>query len=170
MRRLVTQSVPVAMFAKTILAYVAFSALLVCFTGPAAGASDNRTEPGRCFDITFVSLKPGHSIAPAKARLSDNATLALVIENEPFAHARGSFAVTGFRFEADCFFVLQRLPNYRYTLTMKGLMLFSTYILGRATVQEFLQNERLIQEIPFLFIASASESPREHSTRKRPFL
>jgi hypothetical protein len=154
------------------LAQITIYALLACLPGAAVApseASDNRTTPRHRFEASFISLKPGHSIAPAVMELFDNATLAVSIANEPLREALGRYRVAGMRFEADYSFALQRRPHLRYHLILRGVMLLNTYILGRATLQEFLPQQRLTQEIPFVFVATTPQPSREQRPRMRPF-
>jgi hypothetical protein len=126
-------------------------------------------EGQKIYNITFFSLKRGHSIAPATMILYDNGRLEIKLERENLLSPHGKYTVTDYLFEGDWEFTIKRTRPYRYASHFKGLYLIDTYIIGLFTLKEYIENQRLTQEIPFVFFATlrekkaGSEKPKDRS-------
>jgi len=119
----------------------------------------------KTYDITFFSLKRGHSIAPATMILYDNGSLEIKLERENLLTPHGKYTVADYLFKGDWEFTIKRTRPYQYASHFKGLYLFGTYIIGLFTLKEYIEDKRLTQEIPFVFFAALreKESAREKS-------
>jgi len=115
--------------------------------------SDNQT-----LRVNFLSLKPGSSIAPASLRLHADATIDLSIENETLSRVGGEWALQDNRFSATADFSVDRRAALNYRLIFNGYHLMGLYA-GRARLQEYDRQNRLVQELRFLFYADA-RTPR----------
>ena len=107
----------------------------------------------KTYDITFFSLKRGHSIAPATMILYDNGSLEIKLERENLLTPHGKYTVADYLFKGDWEFTIKRTRPYQYASHFKGLYLFGTYIIGLFTLKEYIEDKRLTQEIPFIFYA-----------------
>ena len=107
----------------------------------------------KTYDITFFSLKRGHSIAPATMILYDNGSLEIKLERDNLLSPQGKYSVADYLFEGDWEFTIKRTKPYQYASHFKGLYLFGTYIIGLFTLKEYIEDKRLTQEIPFIFYA-----------------
>lgn len=110
-------------------------------------------EGQKIYNITFFSLKRGHSIAPATMILYDNGSLEIKLERENILTPHGKYTVADYLFEGDWEFTIKRTRPYQYASHFKGLYLFGTYIIGLFTLKEYIEDKRLTQEIPFIFYA-----------------
>jgi hypothetical protein len=126
-------------------------------------------ESLKIYNITFFSLKRGHSIAPATMILYDNGRLEIKLERENLLTPQGKYTVADYLFEGDWEFTVKKTRPYHYASHFKGLYLFDTYIIGLFTLKEYIEDQRLTQEIPFVFYAalrekeSGSEKPKDRS-------
>ena len=122
-------------------------------------------EGQKIYNITFFSLKRGHSIAPSTMILYDNGSLEIKLERENILTPHGKYTVADYLFEGDWEFTINRTRPYQYASHFKGLYLFDTYIIGLFTLKEYIEDQRLTQEIPFVFFATLreKESAREKS-------
>jgi hypothetical protein len=114
-------------------------------------------EGQKIYNITFFSLKRGQSIAPATMILYDNGSLEIKLERENLLTPHGKYTVADYLFEGDWEFTITRTKPYRYASHFKGLYLFDTYIIGLFTLKEYIEDQRLTQEIPFVFFATLRE-------------
>jgi hypothetical protein len=114
-------------------------------------------ESQKTYKITFFSLKRGHSIAPGTLILYDNGNLEIKLDRGNLITPQGKHAVTGYLFEGDWEFTIKRTKSYHYASHFKGLYLFDTYIIGLFTLKEYIEDQRLTQEIPFVFYAALQE-------------
>jgi hypothetical protein len=119
----------------------------------------------KIYDITFFSLKRGHSIAPATMILYDNGSLEIKLERDNLLTPQGKYTVADYLFEGDWEFTIKRTKPYQYASHFKGLYLFGTYIIGLFTLKEYIEDKRLTQEIPFVFFAALRE---KESAREKP--
>jgi hypothetical protein len=122
-------------------------------------------EGQKIYNITFFSLKRGHSIAPSTMILYDNGSLEIKLERENILTPHGKYTVADYLFEGDWEFTIKRTRPYQYASHFKALYLFDTYIIGLFTLKEYIEAQRLTQEIPFVFYATLreKESAREKS-------
>jgi hypothetical protein len=111
-------------------------------------------ESRKIYNITFFSLKRGHSIAPATMILYDNGSLEIKLERENILTPHGKYTVTDYLFEGDWEFTIKKTRPYQYASHFKGLYLFDTYIIGLFTLKEYIEEQRMTQEISFLFFAA----------------
>jgi hypothetical protein len=114
-------------------------------------------ESLKIYNITFFSLKQGHSIAPAIMILYDKGSLEIKLERENILTPHGKYTVADHLFKGDWEFTIQRTRPYLYASHFKGLYLFDTYIIGLFTLKEYIEEQRLTQEIPFVFFATLRE-------------
>ncbi len=114
-------------------------------------------EGQKIYNITFFSLKRGHSIAPSTMILYDNGSLEIKLERENLLTPHGKYTVADYLFEGDWEFTIKRTRPYQYASHFKGLYLFDTYIIGLFTLKEYIEDKRLTQEIPFVFYATLRE-------------
>lgn len=114
-----------------------------------AGVTDNQT-----LQVSFLSLKPGSSIAPATLRLRSDGTLEMSIANESLTGARGEWSMQGNRFSVSTKFTVDRRPLFHYRLVLDGFGVMGRYA-GRARLLEYDRQDRLMQDIGFLFYAEA---------------
>jgi hypothetical protein len=112
-------------------------------------ASDNQT-----LQVRFFSLKPGSSIAPATLRLRCDNTLGIAFEKEALADVQGTWSLRNNRFSAAAEFTADRRPLFHYRLALNGFGAMGRCV-GRARLSEYDRQDRLMQEIEFLFYAEA---------------
>jgi hypothetical protein len=126
-------------------------------------------ESEKTYNITFFSLKRGHSIAPSTMILYDNGSLEIKLERENILTPHGKYTVADYLFEGDWEFTIKRTRPYQYASHFKALYLFDTYIIGLFTLKEYIEDQRLTQEIPFVFYAAlrekdaGSEKPKDRN-------
>lgn len=139
-----------------ILLYIFLLLTLVSQTLYADASSDNNTgkneKPWQ--NLVFLSLTRRHSIGPSQFRLHNNGLFELNIEKEDLADAEGTYLLDGIRFEATFNFKIKRKKMYSYELSFNGIAIFETYFGGTAGLREYIQGDRLTQEMTFLFFAS----------------
>ena len=114
-------------------------------------------EDQKTYNIKFFSLKRGHSIAPASMILYDNGSLEIKLERVNLLTPHGKYTVADYLFEGDWEFTIKKTRPYQYASHFKGLYLFDTYIIGLFTLKEYIEDQRLTQEIPFVFFAALRE-------------
>ena len=108
-------------------------------------------EGYKTYSATFFGLKRGNSIAPATMILYDKGGLEIKIEREHLAASQGKYSTTNYVFEGDWQFTINRTRPYHYISHFKGLYLFDTYIIGLLTLKEYIEEQRLTQEIPLTY-------------------
>lgn len=134
--------------------------ILLCFLAaistPACRPHESRQDisDNQTLQASFLSLKPGCSIAPATLHLRTGGALGIAIENEALADARGTWSQQQGRFSAAAEFTVARRPLFHYRLALSGLGMGGLYA-GRARLLEYDRQDRLMQEIEFLFHAEA---------------
>jgi len=149
------------------------SALWISLAASAAAGvfrpPDNAARPPGpdWFSTTFFSLKRGNSIGPARFMLHDNGTFEFVIEDEAVQNVCGSYTVSGSGFTAEARFSVMREKPCSYVFSFTGLALFKTYVAGMATLREYIEENTLIQEIPFLFFSTSA--PEKSAEKRFPF-
>jgi hypothetical protein len=123
----------------------------------------------KIYKITFFSLKRGHSIAPGRMFLYDNGSFEIKIEGENFLKPQGKYAIDGYQFNGEWNFAIKRTRPYQYVSQFKGVNVFNNYIIGLLTLKEYIENQRLTQQIPFIFIAVLEDknTPPQESENKR---
>jgi hypothetical protein len=120
----------------------------------------------KTYDISFFSLKRGHSIAPATMILYDNGSLEIKLERDNLLTPQGKYKVSDYLFEGNWEFTIKRTKLYQYASHFKGLYFFGTYIIGLFTLKEYIEDKRLTQEIPFVFYAALREKEKERDKPK----
>jgi hypothetical protein len=138
--------------AQYILILLAFSSCSL-YAGP---SSDNETkESGKnCYRVTFFSLKQAHSIGDSRFLLHDNGTFEFDIEKEELLDSKGTYRIDGVTFEATAEFTIKKRRVYHYTFSFKGIAVFDTYAAGTAKLKEYIEENKLTQEVSFLFFGS----------------
>ncbi len=119
----------------------------------------------KIYTITFFSLKRGHSIAPGKMFLYDNGNFEIKIEGENLLSPQGTYTLAGYRFMGEWQFAIKRTKAYQYACQFKGLNVFDNYIVGFLTLREYIAEQMLTQEIPFIFFAVFED---EKTVRRSP--
>lgn len=114
-------------------------------------------DTNKIYGIQFFSLKPGHSIGPATLVLHDKGILELKIEHENLIAPKGTYTIANFIFEASWEFSIKKNKLYHYVSSFKGLYLADAYITGIFILKEYIEEKRLVQEIPFLFFAETED-------------
>jgi hypothetical protein len=156
-----------AIFCRTMIGIL----LSVAFILPAFNLHAAQKQPGKIpltektqdkegqkiYNITFFSLKREHSIAPSTMILYDNGSLEIKLERENILTPHGKYTVADYLFEGGWEFTIKRTKPYLYASHFKGLYLFDTYIIGLFTLKEYIEDQRLTQEIPFVFFATLRE-------------
>jgi hypothetical protein len=112
---------------------------------------------GKTFRVQFFSLKSGHSIAPATMILYDKGAMEIKVEHAGLITSRTAYTAAGYMFQADWEFIVKKEKPYQYVCHFSGLYLFNAYITGLLTMKEFIEEGRLAQEIPFIFLAVAAD-------------
>jgi len=148
--------------------------LLLVLVVPAIG-SDSCAEllPGEqsgsaaapWYNGAFISLKPGASLRSFQFRPGDNGIMEFRVTGEAIRSAKGSYTADGLRFQAAADFFLSRgKRQYHYRIFFKGIRLLH-YFGGTATLREYAENERLTQEVFFLFFGSpdAPDADKQHN-------
>lgn len=130
------------------------AALIACAGVHAA----DTTEARQCFHVTFLSLQPQGSIADSRLCLLDNGTLQLSIAEEPIMAIETSYSLNGVRFSGTIEFERTGSPC-RYRLDLSGVSLMGRWVVGQATLREFVRKDRLTQRLPFLFLAAPRDAP-----------
>jgi len=149
------------MISKLYLNFILSFFLFSVFTSlPVFGAEksdDNATQEKKShrYSMTFISLKPSHSIRDASCVLSDNGTFEFKIANEELAYTSGSFNLDRAFFESTAKFTIKSDKEYHYELSLKGISIAEMYVFGVATLCEFIEDDRLTQKLTFLFLASS---------------
>jgi len=152
--------------------FIAAAGLLsvLCALSPArAGNQSAQQAACTCYAITFLSLKPGHHIGPARLCLSDNGTLELAISDETISAQKGAFSIDGLLLTAATEFSAGQVRRRRYTLAFRGIALLNTYIAGAAQLREYIDANRFIQEVPFLFAGSTKREDSRQDDSLLPF-
>ncbi len=158
------------MIKKKIL-LVCVSIITACgvFFIPAASthcSTDNATVENYYY-ATFFSLQQRHTIGPSKISLNPEGMFVFIIEGEALQAQTGIYTIKGVSFEATTEFTLQKRKSYHYVIHFKGIAVFDAYIAGIARLKEYIEENRLSQEIPFLFFASKNSG--ERSPIRTPF-
>jgi hypothetical protein len=127
---------------------------------------DNSTEKDRktYYEVKFFSLKPGHSIGASRFLLEDNKKFEFVIEKEKLADPKGTYHIKGTTFTADAEFSIEKRRMYHYSFSFKGISVMDTYIAGIARLKEFVEENKLTQQIYFLFFASTKSEKGNKKT------
>jgi hypothetical protein len=107
------------------------------------------------FRIQFFSLKSGNSIAPAVIFLYDRGAMEIKVEHEALITSRAVYTAAGFIFQADWEFTANKEKVYHYFCHFTGLYFINTYITGLVNLKELIEEDRHIQDIPFIFFATA---------------
>lgn len=110
-------------------------------------AADNQTLP-----VTFISLKPGSTIGSSNLHLHADGTLDFSIDGETLLDSRGTWSQEENRFAANVAFTVDKLTSFHYRLAFDGYRLMGLCA-GQARLLEYDQQDRLTQEIGFLFYA-----------------
>lgn len=111
----------------------------------------------KIYKITFFSLKRGHSIAPSRMLLYDNGTFEIKIERENLLAPQGNYTIEGYQFTGEWKFTIKRTRSYQYVSQFKGLNVFNSYIIGFLNLKEYIEEQRLTQELPFIFFAALED-------------
>ncbi|MCX5895547.1 MAG: hypothetical protein NTZ51_06930 [Proteobacteria bacterium] len=125
-----------------------------------------KKDTNKIYGIRFFSLKPGHSIGPATLVLHDKGILELKVERENLIAPKGTYTIANFTFEASWEFSIRKNKLYHYVSQFKGLYLADAYIIGIFMLKEYMEEKRLVQEIPFLFFA---EIENKKDKKANPF-
>ncbi len=133
--------------------------LLIALRSAAAidASADNSSTPpssSAVYSLDFFCLKQNHSIGASQLLLSDNGSMRLRIQQETITCTSGSYSINGLSLSGTVSFVLPQKTHVRYTLKLRGLIIPGSFMAGLATLSEYSTNERHIQDIPFVFIAS----------------
>ena len=118
-----------------------------CRAQSPSDAADNQTLP-----VTFISLKPGSTIGASNLHLHADGTLDFSIDGETLLDSRGTWSQQENRFAATVDFTVDKRASFHYRLIFDGYRLMGADA-GRAHLCEYDQQERLTQEIGFLFYA-----------------
>lgn len=124
----------------------------------------------KIYKMTFFSLKRGHSIAPGRMFLYDNGTFEIKIERENLLKPQGKYTIEGHQFKGEWKFAIKRTRPYQYDSQFKGLNVFNNYIIGLLTLKEYIESQRLTQQIPFIFIAVLEDkntTPQELENKRQ---
>jgi len=127
---------------------VPYTCLSSCWAQDApADITDNQT-----LQVSFFSLKPGSSIGPSRLHLRPGGLLDVSIPGETLTSVGGSWSLQQRRFAAAADFTLDGHPLFHYRLVWNGFGVLGRYA-GRARLLEYDRQDRLMQEIIFLFYA-----------------
>ena len=118
-----------------------------CWAQSSSDAADNQT-----LQIKFISLNPKNTIRPSTLHLHADGTLDFSIEGETLINTGGTWSIQTNRFSAAVDFTLVKQISLHYHLTFDGYRLMGAHA-GRARLYEYDRNERLTQEILFIFYA-----------------
>ena len=149
--------------AQYILFLLAFACGIAC--ADAGPSPDNETKKcgENCYRVTFFSLKQRHSIGDSRFLLHDNGVFEFDIEKEELLDSKGTYSIDGVTFEATAEFTIKKRRLYHYAFSFKGIAIFDTFAAGTARLKEYIKENKLTQEVPFLFFASRKT---ENSNRK----
>jgi hypothetical protein len=127
---------------------VSYTCLSPCRAQEApAGGTDNQT-----LQLSFFSLNPGSSIAASRLHLGPAGALDISIPGETLTSGRGTWSLQQRRFAASADFTVDGRPLFHYRLILNGFGVMDRYA-GRARLLEYDRQDRLMQEIGFLFYA-----------------
>jgi hypothetical protein len=133
---------------------------LPCWAQSSSDATDNQT-----LQITFISLNPKNTIKPSTLHLHADGTLDFSIEGETLINTGGTWSIQTNRFSTAVDFTIDKAVPFHYRLKLEGYHLLGLYA-GRARLYEYDRNERLTQEIWFLFYALPPEYKRSGTFQK----
>jgi len=141
----------------------------VLYAGQHTGVKETASGPKPGYEVRFFCLKPRHAIGRSRLELHDNGTVAFAIENEDLVDTQGTYSLRGPAFEAREEFRIKNRDTFRYAFHFTGIKLFDAYIAGVARLKEYRVPDRLIQVIPFVFVAT-TKNKAEQKKKSLPFL
>ncbi len=152
------------MFRGNLLSAVFFLFLLNLFPlFPASELSfDNSTGKSDklWYAVTFMSLKTGNSIGPFQFQLHKNGFFEIAMEKEHLSDLKGTYHINRAIFDATAKFRIKRKKRCKYSLSFKGIAIYDMYYTGIARLTEYIEGNKLTQELPFLFFATRKTSDK----------
>ena len=129
-----------------------------------------KTPPTKTYEVHFLSLTRGHTIATSDFHFEAQNTFIIAIPFENFLSTKGTYTKDGLQFKAQWEgTTIKRNKHYSYTFIINGVSLLDAYIAGIMNLKESIKESTQEQQLTFLFLGTRKEQTAPENKERSPF-